>query len=69
MQTIDLWRWRITDPATGRTYTTRHRMTEAYALSTDPQAQRVAGSLEQRQVPESADEAIGLQAVGAPRRG
>jgi hypothetical protein len=37
-------------------------------LATDPQAQRVPGSLEQRQVPESADEAIGLQAVGAPRR-
>jgi len=44
-------------------------MTEADARATDPGAERVPGSLEQRQVPESADEAIGLQAVGAPRRG
>lgn len=67
MKTIDLWRWLITDPATGRRRATRYAMSEADALSTDPQAQRVPGSLEHRQAPESAAEAIGLQAR-APSR-
>lgn len=56
MKTIDLWRWRITDPASGHRYTTRHRMTDADALALDPAAQRVEGSLEQRLVPETEQE-------------
>lgn len=68
MKTIDLWRWYATDPATGRRRATRHVMTEADALATDPGAERVLGSLEQRQVPASADEAIGLQAHDGGRR-
>lgn len=68
MKTIDLWRWLITDPATGRRRPTRHVMTEADALATDPGAERVPGSLEQRQVPESAAEAVGLQARDGGRR-
>ena len=55
MRTLDLWRWRLTDPDTGRGYTTRHRMTDADALAQDPKAERGAGSLEQRQVPKSDD--------------
>lgn len=68
MQTIEMWRWLITDPATGRRRATRYRMTEADARATDPGAERVPGSLEQRQVPASADEAVGLQARDGGRR-
>lgn len=49
MQTITLWRWRITDDR-GRRVETRDRMTEADALATDPQAERIAGTGETRQV-------------------
>lgn len=56
MKTVELWRWRITDPANGRRYTTRHRMSAADALATDPKAERVEGSMELRRVPEGAHE-------------
>ena len=43
---IHKWRWRINDPARpGRRYVTRHHMTEAEALATDPAAERVENSL------------------------
>lgn len=50
MNTVELWRWRVTDPATGRAYRTRHVMTEADALALDPNAQRVDHTLERREV-------------------
>jgi len=56
MHTIDLYRWQIVDPWTGRAYTTRHRMTAADALALDPNAQRVAFSLERRSVPDGPHE-------------
>ncbi len=49
--TIKLWRWRVTDPDSGRRTVTRHRMTEANALLQDPTAERIESSLEERQVP------------------
>ena len=40
------WRWRIADPTRpGRRYVTRHHMTEAEALATDPAAERVEHTL------------------------
>ena len=67
MKTIDLWRWVITDD-TGRRRPTRHRMTEADALAQDPTAERLPGTLEQRQVPDKPDERDALRATPAPRR-
>ncbi len=56
MHTIELWRWRLTDPASGRTYNTRHVMTEADALALDPRAQRVEHTRELRSVPDGPHE-------------
>lgn len=42
--------------------------TEADAIATDPGAERVLGSLERRQVPESVAEAVGLKARDGARR-
>ena len=40
------WRWRVADPLRpGKTYLTRHHMTEAEALAMDPAAQREPLSL------------------------
>jgi hypothetical protein len=49
MKTIELWRWWISGP-TGKRRQTRYVMTAEDALKTDPNAERVEGSLEQRQV-------------------
>lgn len=49
---LDLWRWSVTDPDTGRRYTTRHRMTEADARALDTAAERVPGTQELRPVPD-----------------
>ena len=48
--TIELWHWRVTDKVSRRCFITRHRMTQADALDFDPAAERVEGSLEQRDV-------------------
>lgn len=48
MPTLELWHWRVTDPASGCRYVTRHLMTEAGALSFDPAASRVPGTWELR---------------------
>jgi hypothetical protein len=61
---IDLWFWRVTDPVSGRRYTTRHRMVEADALDLDPGAARVTGSQELRQVP---DDPLALSTNGWQR--
>jgi len=50
MNTIELWRWWITDPCTGRRTATRYRMTEADALAVDAGAESVPGSLEVRPI-------------------
>ena len=50
MATIELWRWRLTDPERGVRYATRARMTEAAALALDATAERIEGTLEVRQV-------------------
>jgi hypothetical protein len=60
MAILNRWRWRITDPSSGRRSTTRYRMTEADALATDPAAERVPGSLEVLTVP---DDPLALSAA------
>jgi len=50
--TIELWRWCLTDPESGRCSVTRYLMTEADARQVDPEAERVEGSLERREVPD-----------------
>lgn len=52
MKTLELYRWWVTDPESGRRHATRHRMTREDALQVDPCAQVVAGSLELRDVME-----------------
>ena len=56
MHTVDLYRWHLTDPESGRRYITRHRMTEADARAVDPAAVSLPGSLERRLVPSGVDE-------------
>lgn len=51
MPTLDLWLWRVRDHTGRRRVITRYRMTEAEALASDPTAERVPHSLEQRHVP------------------
>lgn len=46
MHTIDLYRWRVTDPVSGRRYVTRYPMSEFNARDLDPQAERVEGTHE-----------------------
>ena len=46
MPTIDLHRWQVTDPVSGRRYITRYPMSEANAKDLDPKAERVEGSHE-----------------------
>lgn len=48
MQTVELWRWRVTDIYTGQRVVTPYRMSEALALIDDPTAERVEGSREVR---------------------
>jgi hypothetical protein len=38
------WLWRVTNPRTGKRYTTRYRMTEADARDTDPTAEKIESS-------------------------
>lgn len=56
MHTVELWRWRLTDLATGRAYRTRYVMTQEDAFALDPSVQLVEGSLERRQVPDGPHE-------------
>lgn len=56
MATIELWRWRLVDPATGRRVTTRYAMTEADARATDAAAEPVPGTREVRDVPDDAEQ-------------
>lgn len=67
MKQVEHWRWYTSDPERpGRKPTkTRHSMDEATALATDPNATRVAGSMELRQVYEPGD---AMPANSAPPR-
>ena len=56
MHTIVLYRWRLVDSWTGKTYTTRCRMSAADAFILDPHAQRIEGSLERRTVTDGSHE-------------
>ncbi len=51
MQTLDLYRWRVTDPVSRRCYVTRYPLSEANAKDLDPCAERIEGSHEQIMVP------------------
>lgn len=65
MRTIELYRWRLTSPITGRRYTSGYLMTEADARELDPTAERVAGTQEDRQVP---DDPLESTSTGGPMR-
>ena len=41
---MTLYKWRVTDPITGKRYVARYYMTEADALKLDPSAEKVPGS-------------------------
>ncbi len=56
MQTIELHRWLVTCPDTGRVYRTRHAMTAADAQAVDTLAQPVPGTCERRLVPDGPSE-------------
>ncbi len=56
MKPTEFWLWRIRDERNGKFYKTRHRMTEADALARHPEAVRVEGSLEVRDLPETEEE-------------
>jgi hypothetical protein len=56
MHTIELWRWRLTSPITGKRVATRYRMTAADAMAQDPTAEPVLGTLEMRSVPDGRHE-------------
>jgi hypothetical protein len=73
MRTIELWRWRVRG-LNGTRHVTRYAMTEAGALQRDPQAVRVPGTRELREVPETAAELAALSPgkgirSGLPARG
>ncbi len=53
MKTVIRWRWLIHHDGTGKPFTTRHHMTEAEALATDPLAMRVGRTREEIVVPDS----------------
>lgn len=48
MQTVELWRWRVTDLYTGQRVETPYRMSEALALIDDPTAERIEGTRQVR---------------------
>jgi len=67
MATIDLWRWWIADPASGKRYQTSYRMTEADARREYPDAQKVEGSHERRWIAD--DPAANSTSAWQSRRG
>lgn len=56
MHTITRWRWLVLDPERGIRYATRHHMTQAEALETDPGAERIEASRQVLDVPDGQDE-------------
>ena len=59
MEQREYWRWVVWSDTHHRRVTTRHRMTEADALSRDPAAERVPDSMELRRV-QPVQDAAGL---------
>lgn len=57
MRRVEYWCWRVNaETAPFRPYNTRHRMTEEVALARHPEAVRVPGTLEIRDIPETDEE-------------
>ena len=56
MRRVEFWLWIITDEVTHKRRKTRYRMPEAEALAQYPDAERVPGSLEVRELPETDEE-------------
>lgn len=54
---VEFWLWWITDEVTKKRRKTRYRMTERDALAAYPDAEKVEGSCEVRQLPETDNEA------------
>jgi hypothetical protein len=52
MATLELWKWRVTSPTTGRRDVTRHRMTAEQAQAHYIYAERVEGTALIREVPD-----------------
>jgi hypothetical protein len=50
MEVLELYRWRVTDPVSGRRYITRYPMSEVNAKHLDPQAERIDDSLQRMAV-------------------
>ena len=50
MNRLELWRFRVRDPITGKRYVTRYVTTEQDAKERYPDAERVEGTLEVREV-------------------
>lgn len=69
MKQVEMWRWWTSDPErpNRKPTKTRHHMSEAGALATDPNATRVAGSMELRTVCEPGDVMPANSAPGPAR--
>ena len=52
MQTITCWHWLVLDHERGTGYATRHHMTAAEAIETDPAAERIEASWQVLTVPD-----------------
>jgi hypothetical protein len=65
---VEFWKWRVLNER-GKVYTTLHRMTVDEALQRHPEAVRVEGSCEVRELPET-DEERGerIWSQNSPRR-
>jgi hypothetical protein len=60
MKEVEYWYWRMrSETAPNKVVTTRWRMPEAEALARDPDAERVPGTLEVRELPETDEEKAG----------
>lgn len=67
MKQLELWRWTIRDPDTGRVHRTRYVMSAENAMLVDPHAQRVPGTLEVRLVVD--DDPLTTSSTGWAMRG
>lgn len=56
MKATEFWLWVVPNELTGKPHKTRYRMTEAVALARFPTAQKVPGSCEVRDLPETPEE-------------
>lgn len=56
MKPTEFWIWKIRDELTGKMRKTRYRMTEETAMERHPEAVKLPGSREVRNLPENEDE-------------